>query len=96
MKEGGGRLTGKRKRGEDSENDYGDDSLENEQGTTNRKEKQDEEMKNEVVGETDEQTIVLSGSLLFIYKRKEENPNEIEDLNIILKGSWRLSIDEVL
>lgn len=38
----------------------------------------------------------MSGSLLLIYQRNPENENEISDLNVVLKGSWRLSNDEFL
>ena len=38
----------------------------------------------------DDQTIELQGSLLLIYKRNQENKQLIDNLNIVLKGQWKI------
>lgn len=35
--------------------------------------------------------IELQGNLLLVYKRNVSNPVEIDNLNIVLKGLWRLT-----
>jgi hypothetical protein len=38
--------------------------------------------------------IELHGNLLLIYKRNSENRMQIDNLNIVLKGIWRLADDK--
>lgn len=38
--------------------------------------------------------IELHGNLLLIYKRNHENRMQIDNLNIVLKGIWRLAEDK--
>lgn len=38
--------------------------------------------------------IELHGNLLLIYKRNNENRMQIDNLNIVLKGIWRLADDK--
>ena len=38
--------------------------------------------------------IVLEGQLLMIYQRDEEEPENISNFNMVLKGTWSLNSDE--
>lgn len=52
----------------------------------------DEYMKNmmDAKKQMESSGIELQGNLLLVYKRNVSNPVEIDNLNIVLKGLWRL------
>ncbi len=41
-----------------------------------------------------EYDILLKGELMLIYQRNNEDPTKILSLNMVLKGSWQLSVED--
>lgn len=42
----------------------------------------------------EEYEIVLSGHLLMIYQRDEMDPTKISNFNMVIKGKWRLTVED--
>eukprot|EP00347_Sterkiella_histriomuscorum_P006888 403351054 len=95
---GGGSSLGKRKRGgqnSDEEESYFDeyDEEQNTQGKQNAAQGSDQEQQEEQKAEV-QYDIVLNGDLIMIFQRDEQNPNQIINTTMVIKGNWKLSIEE--
>lgn len=87
------RGVGKRRRG-DSEESY-DDEYDSEEPSSKRLKRGDDgEVLDEESSEQIDYDILLKGELMLIYQRSAENPQQTLSLNMVLKGSWQLSVED--